>query len=186
MKLIAGLGNPGLRYRSTRHNIGFMVIDKLASRYGIRIKDKLFQSLCGNGRIEGADVILVKPLTYMNLSGKAIIEIMKKKDISSEDILIIVDDADLELGRIRLRSKGSSGGHNGLRSIIEESGTEDIMRLRVGVGSQGRSGELRNYVLSPFKRAERGPLTDTIERSCLCVKAWVEVGASIAMTRFNS
>ena len=129
MKIIVGLGNPGFRYRHTRHNIGFMTVDFLASRFRIRLRNRLFDSLCGMGAIGSEEVLLVKPLTYMNLSGKAVYQMVKHERCSLIEILIVMDDADLELGKIRIRPKGSAGGHNGLKSIIEELGTEEVPRL---------------------------------------------------------
>ncbi|MDB4349603.1 aminoacyl-tRNA hydrolase [Omnitrophica bacterium] len=186
MKLIVGLGNPGFKYRATRHNIGFMILDKIASRFGIRINNRLFSSLCGKGSIGESEVLLVKPLTYMNLAGKAVFEIVRKNDISLEDLLIIMDDVDLQLGRIRLRPGGSSGGHKGLRSIIEELETEDFSRLRVGIGPKEDQGFLSDYVLTPFKRAEKKRLGDSIERSCLCAEVWTREGTEPAMRSFNA
>ncbi|MFH1752833.1 MAG: aminoacyl-tRNA hydrolase [Candidatus Omnitrophota bacterium] len=186
MKLIIGLGNPGFRYRATRHNIGFMVADRLAKRLGIKINNKLFNSLCGKGEIENVEVMLVKPLTYMNLSGKAVCEVMEKRGIPAEDILIIMDDIDLELGRIRLKEGGSAGTHNGLRSVIEELGIEGFSRLRVGIGPKTGEGLLRDFVLTPFKRSERGALDEAIADGSLCAEAWVKEGATAAMNRFNS
>ena len=186
MKLIAGLGNPGFRYRHTRHNIGFMVIDQIASDLKIRMNKRSYNSLYGIGKIDDEEAVLVKPLTYMNLSGAAITEIKKIKDIPLEEILIILDDIDLPLGKIRLRPKGSSGGHKGLRSIIEKLGTEDFPRLRVGIGPERREGFLSDYVLNPFKRSEKGELAGVIEKGTVCAKAWADEGLEAAMNRFNS
>lgn len=186
MKLVVGLGNPGFRYRATRHNIGFMVLDRVASRAGIKIKDKLFNSLCGKGKVENEEIMLVKPLTYMNLSGKAVCEVIDKRGISLEDVLIVMDDIDLDLGRIRLKESGSAGTHNGLRSIIEELGIEGFSRLRVGIGPKIGEGLLRDFVLMPFRRSEKRALEGSIEKSFLCVEAWVKEGSSAAMNRFNS
>ncbi|MEE8359519.1 MAG: aminoacyl-tRNA hydrolase [Candidatus Omnitrophota bacterium] len=186
MKLVVGLGNPGFRYRATRHNIGFMVLDRVASRAGIKIKDKLFGSLCGKGKVENEEIMLVKPLTYMNLSGKAVCEVIDKRGVSLEDVLIVMDDIDLELGRVRLKDKGSAGTHNGLRSIIEELGIEGFSRLRIGIGPKAGEGLLRDFVLTPFRRSEKGALKGSIEKSSLCIEAWVKEGSRAAMNRFNS
>lgn len=186
MKLIIGLGNPGFRYRNTRHNIGFMVLDRIAKDFCIKIKGKIFaHSLCGKGMIDNKDVMLVKPTTYMNLSGRALGEIIEELDIHLKDLLVIMDDIDLPLGRMRLRPKGSSGGHKGLHSIIEELGSEDFPRLRVGIKAHKKEGDLKDYVLSPFKRTERNTLCDLIERCSLCVKTWISEGIEAAMSRFN-
>ncbi len=186
MKMVVGLGNPGFRYRKTRHNIGFMVLDKLAGQYRIRIRKRLFNSLCGKGRIAGQEALLAKPLTYMNLSGRAISEIMAKEHLDSKDLLIIMDDIDLDLGTIRLRPRGSSGGHKGLVSIITELGEENFPRLRIGIGPKKSDGPLSDYVLTPFKRSEREALEESIEKGVLAIEAWIEHGPDKAMSKFNS
>ena len=143
--------------------------------------------MCGTGRIAGEEVMLIKPLTYMNLSGNAVLEIKKKKDISHEEMLVIIDDISLLLGKIRLRPNGSSGGHKGLRSIIERLNTDEFPRLRVGIGSKESKGvgDLSNYVLAPFKRSERRILKDLMKRSSMCVETWVREGAETAMSGYN-
>jgi PTH1 family peptidyl-tRNA hydrolase len=186
MKLIVGLGNPGLRYRSTRHNIGFMALDEIAARHRIRLRNRACNSLCGRGRLGGEEALLVKPLTFMNLSGGAVREIGKREDAGISDMLIILDDVDLPLGAIRLRAKGSAGGHKGLRSVIAELGTEDVARLRIGVGPGEREGALRDFVLSPFKRSERKILIESVKHAADCAEAWVADGAERAMSIFNS
>jgi len=187
MKVIIGLGNPGFKYRATRHNIGFMVVDRLAASMRVKLKKKLFSALCGQGRFKGEEVLLVKPLTYVNLSGKAVSEIQASFEVATEDMLIIADDADLELGRIRVRGKGSSGGHNGMRSIIEELGTEEFPRLKVGIdsGSRARDILLSDYVLKPFNRAQRKALEGTLEACGECARTWIVNGTAVAMNRFN-
>ncbi len=184
MKLITGLGNPGFRYRATRHNIGFMVIDKIAVKSRIRLKRRGFNSLFGAGMISNQEVMLVKPLTYMNLSGKAILELKRKEKVALEDLLIIADDVNLEIGRMRMRPKGSSGGHKGLKSIIDELASEGFPRLRIGIGPK-KDRDLTGHVLAPFKRGERGMLYDAIENGCLCAEAWIGEGIESAMSRFN-
>lgn len=188
IKAVVGLGNPGFRYRATRHNIGFMVLDRIASDSRIKIKKRTAHSLYGRGRLMGQEILLVKPLTYMNLSGKAVSEIKESNDIPLEDLLIVMDDIDLPFGRIRLRPKGSSGTHKGLHSIIEELGTENFLRLRVGIGSQNNQGKasiLSDYVLAPFKREEKKALDDLIERCSRCIRVWIKEGPEAAMNRFN-
>ena len=185
MKLIIGLGNPGFRHRHTRHNIGFMVMDRIASDFKIRLRERLFHSLCGKGRVDGEEVILAKPLTYMNLSGKAVAAICDKEGILPEGLFVISDDIDLSFGKIRLRAKGSSGGHKGLRSIIEELKTEEFPRLRVGIGPNVREGFLSDYVLRPFNRNERKSIGELTERCRLCAEAWLKEGIEAAMNRFN-
>ena len=186
MKAIVGLGNPGFRYKATRHNVGFMVADRLAQRSCIKLRERLFWSLCGRGSIGGKKAILAKPLTYMNLSGKAVRDLINKSAIGTEDLLIILDDKDIELGRIKLKTRGSGGSHNGLVSIIGELGTEEFSRLKIGIGSQRENALLRDHVLTPFKRNERKLLGQTIEQACQCVEAWVSAGAAAAMNRYNT
>jgi len=188
MRLIVGLGNPGFRYRATRHNIGFMALDKIASRSRIKIKDRIFGALCGRGSVGGREALLMKPLTYMNLAGSAVARAVERKRLPLEDLLVITDDADLDLGRIRLRTGGSSGGHRGLRSVIEELGTEEFARLRAGIGPRPDREEvfLSDFVLSPFGRGERGRLKESIESCCACAETWARDGAEAAMRIFNS
>ena len=186
MKLVAGLGNPGLKYRSTRHNIGFMVLDSLAARFGIRARKRAFNSLCGKGKIGGVEMMLAKPLTYMNLSGIALSAIKHKEGVALEDLLVIMDDVDLPLGKIRLRPKGSSGSHKGLRSVVEKLESESFPRLRVGIAPQEEVGYLKDYVLSPFKRNERKTLASSIERCTRCVETWARDGIESAMRIFNA
>ncbi len=183
MKLIVGLGNPGFRYRSTRHNIGFMALDRMAETSGIRLKKRTAHSLFGMGKIGDQEIFLAKPLTYMNLSGKAVSEIVKSRDLSLDDLLVVMDDKDLPLGRIRLRQKGSPGGHNGLRSVAEELGTEEFPRLRIGIGPN--INILRDHVLTPFRRDEREALKDVLESSKRCIEIWIMDGIDTAMNRFN-
>ncbi|MBL7068892.1 MAG: aminoacyl-tRNA hydrolase [Candidatus Omnitrophica bacterium] len=183
MKAIIGLGNPGFKYRHTRHNIGFMVLDRVAKSSRIRLKNKSFGSLWGVGKIGKEEVMLAKPLTYMNLSGKAVSEIVRNKGFSLENLLVIMDDKDLPLGKIRVRKNGTSGGHNGLRSIIEGLGTDEFPRLRIGIGPP--KNMLRDYVLTPFGRGERGGLSGAMEISILCVNVWITKGIDAVMNRFN-
>ena len=190
MKLIVGLGNPGFKYRHTRHNIGFMVLDKLASDFRIKIKKHAFDSILGAGKIKGQDVVLAKPLTYMNLSGRAVAAIIEDKGISAEDLLVIMDDIDLPLGKIRVRPKGSSGGHKGVSSIIKELGTRDFPRLRIGIAGEEekraqRASILSDYVLRPFRGKEKKALSGLISRCADCALAWIEHGTDTAMNRFN-
>ena len=152
MYIIAGLGNPTKEYENTRHNVGFMCIDTLAERYDIKINEHKHKALIGKGYIEGQKVILVKPLTYMNNSGESIREILDFYKLDAEeDLLIIYDDIDLDVGKLRIRAKGSAGGHNGIKSIIQHTGTAGFNRIRVGVGAKPEGGDLVNHVLGHFK-----------------------------------
>ena len=151
MFVIVGLGNPEKKYEGTRHNIGFAVIDALADKYNISIKDKKHKALCGTGVIEGVKVMLVKPLTYMNLSGDSVADVMNFYKLDpEEDMLVVYDDISLAPGNIRVRKKGSAGGHNGIKSIIARCGTQNFMRVRVGVGEKPEGWDLADHVLGHF------------------------------------
>ena len=156
MYLIAGLGNPGKEYTGTRHNIGYMAVDCLAEKYDIDISEKKFKSLIGKGMIEGKKVILLKPLTYMNLSGEAIREACDYYKINPEEELIVFyDDISLPVGQLRIRPKGSAGGHNGIKNIIQHLGTEVFLRIKVGVGEKPSRMDLADYVLGHFTSEEK-------------------------------
>ena len=182
--LVVGLGNPGARYQATRHNVGFMVIDRISALYGIKVSTRGCDSLWGRGRVDGADVVLAKPDTFMNLSGQAVTALMGRFKAERERILVICDDCELPFERIRLRKKGGSGGQKGLGSIIELLGTNEFPRLRMGVGSP----EVRNftgYVLSPFSKVEREGLDPFIERGAAAAAAFIKWGMNDAMNEFN-
>lgn len=186
MKIIAGLGNPGFRYRKTRHNAGFMVIDALSKKYGISVKKKGFKGIYGIGRIEAQEVLLFRPMTYMNLSGEAVKAVFSSKSADKSDLLVVSDDIDLPLGRIRIRGKGSSGGHNGLGSISEQIGS-DFARLRLGVGrDDGIKGDAAGFVLSSFPRKERPELERVLLVAMECVEVWLRKGVKDAMNQYNA
>lgn len=186
MKVICGLGNPGERYRLTRHNVGFRVVDVLADRWG----------LTGQGRVrDGAAllehrlpepvgrVLLVKPLKYMNLSGGPLKAALRQIDVDArDDLLVVADDIDLPLGKIRLRRSGSAGGHNGLRAIIEALGTDEFSRLRVGIG---RAGETVDHVLSTFRPAERETADEAVATAADAAERWLGDGIEVAMNDYN-
>ncbi len=184
MKIIAGLGNPGLRYRNTRHNVGFMVIDALAKKHRISVRKKGFQGVYGIGRIARKEVMLFKPLTYVNLSGSAVKSVCASRIDDKEDFLAVSDEINLPLGRIRLRRQGSSGGHNGLQSIIDQIGP-DFPRLRVGVKNTDVIEDMVAYVLSPFPRKERAVLSEAVEEAVGSVETWVAEGIAEAIRRYN-
>lgn len=184
MKIIVGLGNPGLRYKNTRHNAGFLALKALAKKHGLSIKKRGFNGIYGIGRIIQQEVILFEPLTYMNLSGKAIEAICSSRLEEKEDLLVVSDDFNLSLGQIRLRIKGSSGGHNGLESIIGSIGPE-FSRLRIGIGRGEVEGDMTGFVLSPFPRKERPLLKETIERAVEGIEVWLDKGIKEAMNLFN-
>ncbi|MDE7269122.1 MAG: aminoacyl-tRNA hydrolase, partial [Acetatifactor sp.] len=166
MFLIVGLGNPGREYRNTRHNIGFDVIDKLAEAEGIDVLEKKHKAIIGKGYVAGQKCVLAKPVTYMNLSGESVRELADyyKIDDSSE-LIVISDDISLDVGQIRVRKKGSAGGHNGLKSIIAHLGHDGFMRGKLGVGEKPRGWELADYVLGHFSGPERELMDDACERA---------------------
>lgn len=185
MKLIVGLGNPGRKYEKTRHNIGFMVASALADKYGIRLNSKAFDSLIGKGKILGEEVAIILPQAYMNRSGQAVKAVSARRKIELPDILVICDDINLLLGVVRIRAKGSAGGHNGLTSIIEHLGNGDFARLRIGVGKEVESAHLSSYLLSPFMKSEEKILDGAIETSLECSEVWIKDGVERAANIFN-
>ena len=181
--LLVGLGNPGTKYEYTRHNIGFQVIELLARRAGIRVNRREMQALVGQGVLCGRDVILVKPQTYMNASGEAVGPLARRYDIALDSLLVIVYEMDLPLGRIRFRGSGSSGGHNGLKSLIAHLGSEDFPRLRVGIG-RPVTGAI-NYVTSVFSKEEMPLWAQTVQTAADAVECFIAEGILAAMNRFN-
>ncbi len=183
MWIIAGLGNPGRKYEKTRHNVGFLVIDKLSERYGIVLEEK--GSYClGKGSIEGQAVVLLKPLTFMNRSGSAISKVLKKFNTFPGSLITVHDDLDLDAGVIKLKKTGASGGHKGIESIIQETGTRDFYRVKVGVG-RDRDIPAEIYVLSNFRPIEKSIIKDAIINAVDAVAAIVTFGIDRAMTNFN-
>lgn len=164
-KLIAGLGNPGPKYEETRHNIGFDVIDELAKQLGVELTEAKHKGLYGIARAGAEKVILLKPLTYMNLSGESIGAVMRYYDIDTEDVIVVYDDLDLPQGKIRLRQKGSAGGHNGIKSTIAHLGTDQFKRVRVGIGRPDGPIKTVDYVLGTFSKEERTVMTDAVQKS---------------------
>ena len=181
IKIVLGLGNPGRLYQKTRHNVGFMVVSRLARRMGLKF-DKKF---CSSRVAEGEGVVLAKPYTYVNLSGKAAKALLQRFSLAPQDMLVICDDVALPLGRIRIRRKGSDGGHNGLRSIIKELGTEEFPRLRVGIGREGIK-DLVEYVLGEFERDEMEILEKVLEVAVDAVECILKEGIEEAMNKYNS
>jgi PTH1 family peptidyl-tRNA hydrolase len=186
VKWIVGLGNPGRQYESTRHNIGFMVIDRLAQRWNITIGQEKHRSLIGEGWTPGGEkVALIKPMTYMNLSGEAVRSFMDYRKAALEDLLVIYDDLDTPFGKLRLRYQGSSGGHNGIRSIIQHAGTERFNRIRVGISRPPAGVDVAHYVLSPFSKDERMSLDELLDKACDAAEAAVAGPFEKAMAKFN-
>jgi len=186
MKLIVGLGNPGRVYANSRHNIGFGVVKALAKgQKTVLKKDRFTPALTAKLRVAEERIILAEPLTFMNLSGSAVGPLLKKYKIDLVDLLVVCDDLDLEFGRIKIRPDGSSGGHNGLVSIIETLGTKDFARLRVGIGRPKANMDSADYVLTPFSRQESPELKEIIERAADCCLTWIEQGLTRSMNLFN-
>jgi len=187
MKLIAGLGNPGKDYVFTRHNMGFMAIDMLSQQENIRVDRLRCRSLCGEGFIEGQKVMLLKPQTYMNLSGEAVRMAADYYKIEPKDIIVIYDDVSLPEGHIRLRSKGSAGGHNGIKSIILSLDTDVFPRIKLGVGSPRRGeDDLADFVLDDIPKASQRRVFAQLERCCDALRAILRDGMASAMNDYNN
>ena len=186
MYIIAGLGNPKREYDNTRHNIGFALIDALADQYNISVMDMKHKALTGKGMINGQKVILVKPLTFMNLSGESIRPIVDyyKIDVSTE-LIVISDDISLPPGQIRVRKKGSAGGHNGLKNIIQHLGSEEFQRIRIGVGEKPAGYDLADYVLGHFSKEEQPLIRKGVEKAMKAATMMLEGDVDRAMNEFN-
>ncbi len=184
IRLIAGLGNPDREYEGTRHNIGFEVVEKLAEKFGVKLKKGKFGAAFGQTVLEDKKLILIKPLQYMNNSGQVLATVAGFYRLEPGQILVITDDLALEPGLIRIRASGSAGGHNGLTDIIVKMGTEDISRLRIGIGDKGQM-EKRDYVLARPSAAERKLLNQAVEEAVQAVICWISQGVEAAMTKFN-
>ena len=186
--LIVGLGNPGAEYEWSRHNLGFMLIDKLAIEFGLGRFRRECQSLVGRVEIEGCALKLVKPQTYMNLSGEAVACLVAKHKVSGpgENLIVISDDLALPFGKIRIRARGSAGGHNGLKSIIGSLGTNEFTRLRIGIQPEHPIGDSKRFVLDSYPRATRADVEEILARSAEALRAIVRDGVLKAMTEYNS
>jgi len=185
MKLIVGLGNPGRPYAQTRHNAGFRVVDRLARRWQIGLTRQKFSAQMGDGTIAGHHVILLKPTTWMNRSGQAVAEASRFYKLALEDLLVISDDLDLPIGRIRLRAGGSAGGHKGLADIIACLGTDEFARLRVGIGRPD-DGDAVDYVLSPFRPEQLAIAQQAEARAAEAAETWTAQGIQAAMNKYNA
>lgn len=185
MYLIVGLGNPEKDYSNTRHNMGFDVINKLTNITGIKVLKSKFNALYGMGEINGKKVILVKPQTYMNLSGESVVQFKKYYKISNKNIIIIYDDIDLNIGTIRLKPKGSSGTHNGMKSVVNNLQTEEFIRIRIGIGTPENKEEMINYVIGTIPKKEKEILEGSIEKAARSVIEVLENGIDIAMNKYN-
>ena len=187
MFVIVGLGNPDKKYDKTRHNVGLDVIDSLADDLGIDVKTKRHRSLCGVGQMGSEKVVLVKPQTYMNNSGEAVRQVMDFYKLDpAEDLIVISDDINLDVGRIRIRKKGSAGGHNGLKNIIAHIKGDEFVRVRVGVGINGGDSSLVNHVLGKFSKKEREVIDQKVDDARDAVVEIMKNGADSAMNKYNS
>ncbi len=184
MYIIAGLGNPGKKYENTRHNMGFIAIDLLAEEFGIKVDKLKFKSLVGEGRIAGQRVLLMKPQTYMNLSGEAIREAVNFYKIEPEELIVIYDDIDIPTGTFRIRKKGSAGTHNGMRSVVYQIQSDQFPRIRVGIGSE-KKVDLIHYVTGGVSKSEKELLEDALVKAAKSAACIVEKGIDKAMNEFN-
>ncbi|MED4404165.1 aminoacyl-tRNA hydrolase [Metabacillus fastidiosus] len=185
MKLIIGLGNPGKQYESTRHNVGFMAVDQLSDRLNIPLDRTKFNGLYGIGHISGEKVILLKPLTYMNLSGECIRPLMEYYEVDDNEIVVIYDDLDIPTGKIRLRTKGSAGGHNGIKSMIQHLGTQQFNRVRVGIDRPSNGMTITDYVLGRFIEEEQADIQSAIKQSAEACEKWLTADFNQVMNEFN-
>lgn len=183
--LIVGLGNPGLQYERTRHNLGFMLIDRLSRQMQTQVKREECRALIGRAEIEGRRVELVKPQTFMNLSGEAINCLLKKPDRSADKLIVVADDLALPIGTMRLRGKGSGGGHNGLKSIIDCLRTNEFIRLRIGIQPEYSISNTKNFVLENFSKSETETIEEVLEKSVEAIRAVIRDGVEKAMAKFN-
>ncbi len=186
MFIIVGLGNPTDEYAGTRHNVGFDVIDAIADKYNISVTERKHRAFCGKGIIAGQKVILVKPQTYMNLSGESVRSVLDFYKVDEEtELLIIYDDVSLDVGQLRIRKKGSAGGHNGIKSIIQHLGTQNFQRIKVGVGEKPKDYDLADYVLGHFTKAEKEMMQDGYKRAIEAVELILQGEIDAAMNEFN-
>lgn len=185
MKLIVGLGNPGSQYEQTRHNIGFEVINGLSKQFGIPINQSKFKGLYGTGLYKGEKVLLLKPLTYMNLSGESIRAIMDYYHIDMDDLIVIYDDLDLPVGKVRLRQRGSAGGHNGIKSTISHLGSQQFNRIRIGIDRPVSGMNIADYVLAKFQKEEQIEVEFAVEKSVQACAAWLNKPFLQVMNEFN-
>lgn len=187
MFIIAGLGNPGKKYEGTRHNIGWQVIDELAEKYNIKVMESKFKGLAGKGIINGEKVVLIKPLTFMNLSGECIREAVNFYKIDeTAELIVVADDVSLDVGHIRMRKKGSAGGHNGLKNIIANLGHEEFIRIKMGIGDKPSGYDLADYVLGHFSKEEEKILSESRKTAVLAIETIMSDGIDKAMNLYNT
>ena len=183
--IIAGLGNPGKEYDMSRHNTGFMALDTIAGINKTDVRELKFKALCGRGEIAGQSVLLLKPQTFMNLSGDAVVAAAAFYKIPMERVIVIYDDISLPVGKIRVRAKGSAGGHNGIKNIIERSGTDVFPRIKIGVGAPKGEGQLVGWVLGSFSKEEQNVLAGAIDRACKAAEEIMTGGCAAAAQKYN-
>lgn len=185
MKVVLGLGNPGKRYEKTRHNLGFKVVDRIAERRGVSVKETKYESLVGSFELRGERVLLVKPQTYVNESGRVARSLLRYLPIGLRDLVVVHDDLDLPFGRIRIRPRGGAGGHRGVLSLLEALGEENFFRVRVGIGRPPPGVDAAAYVLAPFSAEEAAALEGIVSRAADAVSCLLEEGSERAMEKFN-
>ncbi len=185
MKLIVGLGNPGYEYYLTPHNLGFMAADRLAEVCGVEIEGREGQALTARTELEGVEVILAKPLTFMNLSGMAVAHLLSKYGLPAKDLIVLIDEVDLPLGALRIRQRGSAGGHNGLKSVIGMLDTDEFVRLRIGAKPDQPIEDRVSYVLGRFRKSDLETVAEVLDRSVEAVRCVLRSGPQKAMNRFN-
>jgi PTH1 family peptidyl-tRNA hydrolase len=186
VKLIVGLGNPGIEYQFTPHNLGFLTIDRLANDLGIEVRNRQCRALTARATIAGEPVVLAKPETYMNLSGLSVRELVEEHQVDvKQDLIVIYDELDLALGTIRIRQRGSSAGHNGMESILGALNTDEFLRIRLGIAPDRKVADGVKYVLTPFRKAQDKVVDDVLERAAQAVEVIVKDGPAAAMNRFN-
>jgi len=185
MYIIIGLGNPDLRYAATRHNIGFDAITRISDDYDIPLDFRKHKALCGRGYIGGEKVVLAQPQTYMNLSGESVRELIDFYKVSNEEIIVIYDDISLEVGQLRIRGKGSAGGHNGIKNIIQHLGTDEFPRIKIGVGDKPKDWDLADHVLSRFPKEEEPIIREALGKTSDAVKTIITNGMAAAMNIYN-
>jgi peptidyl-tRNA hydrolase, PTH1 family len=186
VKLIVGLGNPGIEYQFTPHNLGFLTIDRIANNLGIEVRNRQCRALTARTMVMGEPVILAKPETYMNLSGISVVELVAEHQVDvTRDLIVIYDELDLPLGTIRIRQRGSSAGHNGMESILGALGTDEFLRIRLGVAPDHKVGDGAKYLLAPFRKAQEEAVDEMLDVAVQAVEVIVKDGPAAAMNRFN-
>ncbi|HLX85683.1 MAG TPA: aminoacyl-tRNA hydrolase [Terriglobales bacterium] len=186
MKLIVGLGNPGIEYQFTPHNLGFLTIDRIANGLGIEVRNRQCRALTARTTLAGEAVVLAKPETYMNLSGISVVELVEEHQIDvKRDLIVIYDELDLPLGTMRIRQRGSSAGHNGVESILGALGTDEFLRIRLGVAPDHKIGDGAKFVLTPFRKAQEKVVDEVLDAAALAVEVILKEGPAAAMNRFN-